>query len=622
MRKRIPLLVAFFMVLYIGSLISIPTYVSSTILAQPNMTKEFSESAYLDESSYSIDGFSETLEDDVFYTPDGFYDDTPVTASQGYDDWADCLHEDLVNWSITSASGDEYVSFYGDYAIEGFSYAIYGFSYTGEGSFYVYDTMIQDMQFLVNITATEGWFNGTYWGTNYEPKNVYLMGNHSTTYMSIDYIELRFHYLPLLDYSYSGGFTNWGDSFTNVSDWNAIDDPISTDGDLGIFTTSNDLTYDRYDCNTPSGVFEGAYVEYRINPNTTHGTSGKLYIYFMSADDYSGDALQIITHSGWVAGWQTNKVLITASETIESITVYAKAALNTQFQMDYLRISPSDEMGLQHDASTIQGLSSADGGTIETDDDLLTLTADGDGSTFLIVADTTTTASAISTVYYPFFAVNINSGSGSWTLEQYDGSAYATLQSSTAISTGIKRFNMRTLDTYVAWWRITLTANAVLVSDWAKAHSIANFTVTQSAVGTNEYAYVTGGELHFNLDGDSDYILLTHDPTISVDSATYNRWILDIDNVGTGTSHTDDYGIDFYVGAWQGYTYDLTNSTMPTGTTTAFRIISYDAYSLQSIIFWDAHQWHTIDTVTLYFDLPEWHLVESVSIIIWLEILT
>jgi len=128
--------------------------------------------------------------------------------------------------------------------------------------------------------------------------------------------------------------------------------------------------------------------------------------------------------------------------------------------------------------------------------------------------------------------------------------------------------------------------------------------------------------LHFNLDGDSDYILLNYDPAISVNSTTYNRWILDIDNVGTGTSHTDDFGIDFYVGAWQGYTYDETNSTMPTGTTTDFRIISYDAYSLQSIVFWDAHTWHMVDSETIYFDLPEWHLVELVSIIIWLEIVT
>ena len=642
MRKRIPLLVAFFMVLYIGSIISIPTYVSSTIPAQPNMTKEFSESAYLDESPYSLDGFSETLGDDVFYTPDGFYDDTPVTASQGYGDWADSIHfNDSQYWSSFDTI-DEYALFRGDHSIEGFEYSIYGRALSANGNVTVYDTMIQDQYVLEEmVVGSDAWYNGTYWGTNYEPTQVYLILEAGTGgVITIDYIELRFYYLPLYDYSYATGYTNWGESFTNVSDWSIWEgNGLSTDNDAGYFEGLGDNAFDRVYTDSPT-LTGSYYLEIRVKSNVTNTYT---YVYGFALDGHTGTTQTIIANIPIGTTWATYKVLVNLT-TIESVAIIAKHLTSDfKLEIDYLRISPADEMGWQHDGSTTEGTIGLGSTTfsVSSDNDILTVNTTSVESvpywdTYQFLIDATSTKAEIETTYYQFLEVRWRCTAltaGLVYLDMYadDYAAYALSgYHSSPFDWVTERFNMKAFTTEIVnqdglcimTYSDAIGEYSVVEIDYIKAYSIANYTVTQSTVGINEYAYVAGGELHFNLDGDSDYILLNHDPAISVDSTTYNRWILDIDNVGSGTSHTDDFGIDFYVGAWLGYTYDETNSTMPTGTTTDFRIISYDAYSLQSIVFWDAHTWHVVDSETIYFDLPEWHLVELVSIIIWLEIVT
>jgi len=271
-----------------------------------------------------------------------------------------------------------------------------------------------------------------------------------------------------------------------------------------------------------------------------------------------------------------------------------------EMYLDYLRIGPTNESGWQHDFSITDGISSTDGGTIETDNDLLTLTADSDGSTFIIVADATATASAISTTYYPFFAIDIDSisPSGSWTLEQYDGSAYATLQSSTPISTGTKRFNMKALDTYVEWWRITLTPYTVLVPDWAKAYSIANYTYLQGAVSTNDFFYVDSGTLHCENDA-SAYMGLLLDPVISV-SAPYDLWTIET-STGLGT----EFSFRLYNGVWVDYNDEETSGDMPSGTTSDMALYAYDDCIISAITFrYIPQQWTIKATIIILFVTP------------------
>jgi len=65
MKSKI-VLVAFLMVLFIGPSLFAMSYASSSIVAEQNMTKEFSLSTEYETSSESITSFTETLEDDVF----------------------------------------------------------------------------------------------------------------------------------------------------------------------------------------------------------------------------------------------------------------------------------------------------------------------------------------------------------------------------------------------------------------------------------------------------------------------------------------------------------------------------------------------------------------------------
>ena len=90
-KSSVSLIITVFLVctLYNAVLFS-PSHAHTGIATQPNMNKEFSTSDYEYEYTAhqdSIESFSETLDSNTFYTPDGFFDDTLVFASDGNDDW-------------------------------------------------------------------------------------------------------------------------------------------------------------------------------------------------------------------------------------------------------------------------------------------------------------------------------------------------------------------------------------------------------------------------------------------------------------------------------------------------------------------------------------------------------
>ena len=64
--------------------------------------------------------------------------------------------------------------------------------------------------------------------------------------------------------------SGYAHDFTDVSDWEISEgNTITTDGDVGTFTTEGDNAYNIYYCNTPSQSFENYYLEFRYSVNDT-----------------------------------------------------------------------------------------------------------------------------------------------------------------------------------------------------------------------------------------------------------------------------------------------------------------------------------------------------------------
>jgi len=574
-------------------------------------------------SDESIASFGETLSDDVLFYPDPIvlHNSTVILASSGDagPDTATNAYTDthtvnaVAYYGTKDPVGTAYVilnfthSYLGNFA--GFGYSVYckGLVNDDSAALWFYNWVTDAWVEISSVTmGTYDWENGTtdnpdYWNDTQVSIKVTSTDSDGSAVAYIDYAEITQYY-------YLASEEGYVESFADVSDW-AIQtgNTITTDGDVGSFHVDGDNAWDYYYSNGPSITnVLGYYVEYRFSANST--TGGLMRVYGFTEDTHGGTSY---TLDGGVnlfptTTWQTKKLYIDYDGACESVRVHLRHSSDVEVMFDSFRISPANETGYQHDFSTTTGISSADGGTIASDGDLVTLTADGDGSTFLIVADTTATAAAISTIYYPFFGIDIDSGSGSWTLEQYDGAAYATLQSSVAISAGTKRFNMQALDTYVSWWRITLTASGVLVGDWAKAYSIADYTYTGTGVSLDDVLYVSDGILYCS--GTSfTSITLDHDPALSFETGIGSIWEL---NTSSGVPQTD-----YYVSAWAGYSSE-TSGALATGTLTDFRIMFTASANIEAITFlYILPQWYTVATSQLWFETPRWEVVGTAELI-------
>jgi len=564
-------------------------------------------------SDQSITSFNETLPDDTLFYPDSFLNGTSNLMDDGIDGgvssdyfWNYTWVIDGNYWLCTySKSVTGYFNDVGG-GNEGFTYSIYAKYYFAYAyiEFYNFVTSVYDT--IVTVTSLSlSWYNGTLNGnyvnsTGWTQMRFTMPGESGLGYM--DYCHLNFYYMTLT----SG---NFAESFADVSDWSAgnwgsstPEGTFTSDGDIASFQDNyagSGTDNDGWASNTPSFATKNYYYEIRYKTNTT--AANWVRIYFFTSDNqvgtYSYDDLAEST------SWTTKKNYIggltgNGLTTIESVLLIVQSTATAKFnvQVDYLRISNSTSMGWQHDGSTTAGISSSDGGTIATDGDLITIISDADGSSFIIPTDTTATATAISCTYYPFFAISINSGFGSWTLEEYDGSAYATLQSSTEISAGTKRFNMRALDTYVSWWRITLTESDSFIFDFAKAYSIANYTYTGTGTSTDDVLYVEDDFLYCSATAITS-IVLDHDPVLSLELPINSMWNI---NTTLGTPQTD-----YYVeGAWLGYSSDVAG-TFDNGTLTDVRIKFTDSANIAEINFrLPIDGWGSINIVLFIFTIP------------------
>jgi len=472
----------------------------------------------------------------------------------------------------------DYIS---EYPIEYFSYAVYGSS-SDETHLYYDDA--DDPPWTDTFTTldepTLEWYNGTEYDvsvlSNIETsKTFYIYFDFAS---NIDYIEITFCYLSLGENSYA-------DSFAGVDDWNAINDPITTDNDTATISTSSDNTWDRYDWNLPSRDLQGYYLEIRVKLSAY--ADAHLYVVTKTADDYLGDTIEAfyfihadISHTNWA----TYKVRLANSGVVECISILVKSAsANIEYEMDYFRVSTLDETGYQHDGSTIAGTDAT-----SSDGDLITVT-----SSIIFDIDATDTATLIDTDYYSFLDVLIDDGSGNILIEaSADGIAWHTIVTTTPIIADTHyRGNVLTTGIEVKEIRVNISSWATL--DFCQLYSITNYTVTESSTTTDDYLYISEGVLYSHMDSGS--IILDFDPTFLLNgSYTWNK------STSLGTSY-----LSFYHGGWTSYSAETTGDLVLC--TTDYRIMFNATANIIDILFSPTPpQWHSFTMEQIEFDLPSW----------------
>lgn len=653
----IPIMLILVLSLYSAQNLS-ASYGSATIPAQPNMSKDFAISNYEYEyntSSYSITSFSETLEDDVFYTPDGFYDDTIVLASEGggeatNNDWADSLHVDGYRWTIFSGLGLEYASFAGDYNIEGFDFAIYGLALGGGGgggNISIKDASTSEWIALLDTTnTTEQWYNGTYFGpiSDYYPPRIYLVAEgYGGGAISIDYMEIRFYYLPLIKPDGDAGIglqEHYGNSFTNISGfgwdttYNESGDSFATDGDVFTIGANWDggTDLDLLVLNNISVPFHQGYViEIRLKVSST---TGDWTLQLEESDHVDGSWQDRWYHSlPETTSWSTIKYHFdemtqfgTPEGDIEALSFYCRTySTSIDFEIDYIRIGPSYEMGFQRDCSKIDDVTVVSGGTLSTDGDRFTFSGTDalyDEVQFKI--DSTTTEADLKIADYPFLRVRwVAPTTQECQIQVYDengaGYAYSLTETGSWVTTTINVDALVTAGSYVS--RIDFhdgkDNSQSFQIDYIKLYGIANFTITQSGAGLDTILYVDTptGELVYDSGTDPGNVVLFHDPELDVDRAVYPYWNIS-STTGLNTTGANDF--NFY--DEDGYqNIDITNGTWQgeTGTFEDFHLTYYTATTIriENIVFRGiVPDWRVVDTQDITFVLPAWNIVGTVII--------
>ncbi|MHA1812739.1 MAG: hypothetical protein ACTSYX_04810 [Candidatus Thorarchaeota archaeon] len=370
--------------------------------------------------------------------------------------------------------------------------------------------------------------------------------------------------------------TGFAEDFADVSDWSFNSEStglpgrsFTSDGDVLNFTIEYDDTGNEYATYTTSvSVSNVSYLEFRFRCSGTSGNtkSTRLTIRVNGVSFWSGIATD----------WTTKKyyLLNSISLPVTSVAISVDDYANTHDSgygwalLDYIGIAPADSMGWQHDGSTTAGVE----GSATSDGDLLTISSSANFTT-----DTTATVAAVSTSYYPFVEIYVSSGTG--TAYVLDGNTWDTLGS---LSAGANRFNVKAVAS--EYKKINVTGTNIVV-DYVQGYSIANFTVTMSSYAdTDDVVYVDGGVLTFS---SNHYIILAHDPTLSVDTSVYNVW-----NITADTAEDCDFR-PYVGGAWEYHDDDLRGTWDGTGTLTDFNLqfdaAVYTTWRVSAIKFWADH---------------------------------
>lgn len=573
------------------------------IRIDPNLQNGFVVSADGDESSDSITSFSETLDEDLFYVPDF----EPALEQ-------DSSSVSLVGHTSTSGSlSDTYtengVELESSHSISTSAYTLYQlYEWTVNESVgfassliltYDFDCAVSStavMTFSVYNYSTTSWFIlETVTGGGFDTwANSKVLGrdNFDTTLQVRVQIAKPTSVASAANYIYTDHlsfdvtFRDYGytENFADVSDWNGVNDPITTDGDIATLTSSAGNVWDRYDCNTPDGSVDwfNYYIEVRVKANVS---ICRFYVYTMNGDNYGTP----VAHSEALTTncpteWTTYKWISSESDgvPVECISLLFRGLYDCSLEIDYLSISTADETGFQHDGSMISGVTESGSGTVTTDGDKIKFVTGAAGDSVIFTTDTTSTRSSISETYYPFYefcissVVDTDADGNVWKLRVYgdDGNSYPIGYSD---DTGIFRGNLGSLGLGDIF-RFTFymaDINEEVEIDYIKFFSIANFTfseITDEAL--TDFVYVDSNKLIVS-SVTSDYIQIYNDLLLSVDSATYNVWNLTLQS---GSSN-----VRFYVSVF--FDQGETRGEMPSGVSTDFLFRAYGALSISAVTF-------------------------------------
>ncbi|MHA1288441.1 MAG: hypothetical protein ACTSPB_13640, partial [Candidatus Thorarchaeota archaeon] len=588
-----------------------------SIVDEQQVIEDFSiPSADGDISTDSITSFSETLADDVLFYPDTFnwteYADSGISSPSSSWTYTNTYTKNSAYWVSydSSASGPWETS--AEFTIDipsalkqapdGADISIWLAVVDGDSnsknynlSVYDYDSSSWDMLQTDVAGLPEAWNNFSltdekYFASNItlkiESKYVTVAGNSLDIW--IDCIEVDFSGMTLADDGH------YAESFADVSDWvnwgMDASDSWSSDGDILSMECEQDggsgNDNDAIRKSLSSVISANSYWEYRVNLNTTNYDYVRLFVYENA--DWTGSYTNIPVYG---TGWQTiKKIVLHAVQSIKLIVKLTDAKSGpVNIQSDYVRGSPSNEMGWQHDGSTTQGVTAlpAGGGTVSgSDGDYVSLVADADNSAFLIPFDTTATAATLEDTYYSFLEIQFHTGDEGdvFNLETYDGTSYTQIDYQTISATGLYRWNIGAVEDDPVRLQITIYSSSTVRFDYIKFYSIANFTVTQAA-SVGEYLYVDSGVLKGYAADDVTWFSLGLDTQLSVDVATYNVWNLTVNE--ENPTANDDYGVNFYVGgSWGTERKDTTRGSYTlTGTLTDLTLRVYSSISISAIKF-------------------------------------
>ena len=613
------------LMLYIGPSLFAMSSCAVPIPAEPNMAKDFSLATEYEASEQSITSFTETLEeeDDVLFYPDAFTMDEMTATSSNQSQYHILDEVDDTWWELFPILLYFDVS---DLMIDSIGYNL--LSRVPSGALSVFNHT-SDSWDVVIATLANGWNNGTL-SDDYLPTggdyNIEVLLSGS---LSVDYFGIVLSIMTLADSEH------YAESFSDVSDWSymtslglvAGDYSITTDGDVATITISCNDTgneYVIYATDEADGFSTNLVAEIRYKCGT--GTNFYCYIETTSGNGF------LASETTGANTWITTKILLSQIAGISPNGVITKIRIynddydpsdtgNYYTYIDYLRVGPSNEMGWQHDASTVEGTEVSATASVSSDGDKLNMTVTGTSQYVGVVTDTTTTIASIDEDYYPFLKVVISDLSAPVTPRVLGESTSTFLDAIT--TAGTYRYNLKVLapDSFLGF-RFYLNDSEWLTCDLIKAYSIANWTVTQLQTETDDILYVDHGILVSDIDGSPEWFVLDYDPALSVLGSTYNYWNLSIaDYTDIGAGHS--WGFLTYSGGWATAVYDeLSDEVFSDGIQTDMQFSIFDPLRISAITFTDMQRFRTIDTIIMYFDLPEWHVIASAVIIIWMELST
>jgi len=601
--------------------------------------------AYLTVTKAYDGEFRETLPDDVLYYPDslrhtacdGPLDSDPFMSGDYWDTWEDDASYLTVDSSFSMGINlifniTEYANFIVDNAtlsiflrwqvvMQGggdnpqMYWAIWDF---GDSSY--------DIVYSYSLTTTLN-FENREESITFDEKYV----NATNHVRFIVYSNSTYADDITVDYAYITATNDYTEPFSDVSDWTGTSwdagESFTTDGDVGTFATEGDAASDSdyiYSNSINVSSADWDHIEMRYKVNSTDSYYWRMYI--LDADSSTltegRNTYNIPEYTSWgTYRWHRNDLIATIDDfngDIESIHIRGRndEDIDVELEIDYLRIGSSDEMGWQHDGSTISGLDDVSNGIVTSDGDEVTFTANaGEYGWIEIWPDRTSTATMINTNYYPFLEFSVTEATTDWYLRADWSDASSTSLHALNDDTGIFRYNLRSIsggkDLKKCYFRVQNDNGKNVTFDYLKYYSIANYTVTESSTTTDDVLYVEDGILHSYMDAGS--FILDYAPTFLLEGS--NTW--------TKYTTLGESYLSYNHGGWTDYSNETTGD-LHAGislTITGLRIKFNETANIQKIEYSVLPpQWTLVSTAIIYFDTPNWWVIGIAGAVFYIPI--